>query len=98
MAGGAERRTARRISMKTWVRIRRERGRAEVLVPVNVSRGGMSFESTKRYELHETVWVRLHYDPDIPDSGGLETRSLVVRAARLPQFDAFSYSVKFLPG
>ena len=94
--GGKERRTARRIPVGTWVRIRRESGPIEVLVPVNLTRGGMSFESARKYDLHETVWVTLHYNPQMPAGDAMETRGLIVRAAPVPQWDAFSYSIKFL--
>ena len=97
LEGGKEHRRSRRIGMKTRVRIRRESGsETEVLEPVNVSRGGVSFESTRQYDLHEIVWVQMHYDPNLPDGGGMETRSLIVRAVPLPRWDAFSYGVKFL--
>jgi len=70
---GAERRTSRRIQMKTRVRIRRDSDNAsEVLEPVNVSRGGLGFESCRRFALHETLWVTMHYQPG---SGDTQARS-----------------------
>ena len=86
-----------RIVMKMRVRIRRESGsEMEVLEPVNVSQGGIGFESTRQYDPDEIVWVKMHYDPNLPDSGGMETRSLIVRAVPLPSWNAFSCGVQFL--
>ena len=97
LGGRKEHRRSRRIGMTTRVRIRRESGpETEVLEPVNVSLGGISFESTRQYDLHEIVWVKMHYDPNLTDGGGTETRSMIVRAVPLPRWDAFSYGVKFL--
>ena len=91
---GQDRREARRISMKTRVRIRRDSGSAvEVLEPLNVSRGGIGFQSAQQYALHEVVWVTLHYQPGTEE---LETRSMIVRAVPLPESGFFSYGVKFL--
>ncbi len=96
LGGRKEHRRSHRTFMKTRVRIRRESGpETEVLEPANVSWGGISFESTRQYDLHEIVRVKMH-DPNLPDGGGMETRSLIVRAVPLPKWDAFSYGVKFL--
>ncbi|GEM_PF-4666559 len=91
---GPERRTSRRIQMKTRARIRRESDNVcEVIDPVNLSRGGLGFRSSKRYALHETVFVTMHYRPESTD---METKSIIVRAAPLSQSTEFSYGVKFL--
>ena len=97
LGGRKEHRRSRRVGMATRVRIRRESGpEPEVLEPVNVSRGGISFESARQYDLHEIVWVKMHYAPNLPDGGGAETRSMIVRAVPLPRWEAFSYGIKFL--
>ena len=96
-AMGKDRRVSRRIAMKTRVRIRRDSGSgAEVLEPVNVSRGGISFLSSAQYKMSEVVWVNLHYDPKNPEAAAPETRSIIVRAA--PESGQFSYGVRFLGG
>jgi hypothetical protein len=77
---GAERRTSRRIQMKTRVRIRRDSDNVcEVLEPVNVSRGGLGFQSCKRFALHETVWATMHYQPG---SDGIPAKSASRLAGR----------------
>ncbi len=97
LVGTKEHRRYRRMAMKTRVRIRRESGsEMEVLEPVNVSQGGIGFESTRQYDPREVVWVKMPYDPSLPDSGGIETRSLIVRAVPLPGWNAFSCGVQFL--
>jgi hypothetical protein len=102
---GPERRTSRRIQMKTRVRIRRDSDNvSEVLEPINLSRGGVGFQSCKRYALHETVWVTMHYQPDnlgakghaLDGAAEMETKSIIVRAAPIPQSTEFSYGLKFL--
>jgi hypothetical protein len=91
---GPERRTSRRIQMKTKVRIRRDADNvAEILEPLNISRGGVGFHSCKRFALHETVWVVMHYRPDSTD---METKSIIVRAASVANSTEFSYGLKFL--
>jgi hypothetical protein len=105
VVSGPERRTSRRIQMKTRVRIRRESDNvSEVLQPVNVSRGGLGFQSPKRFGLHETVWVTMHYQAESGESkarvvdvvGSMETKSMIVRAAPLTNSTEFSYGVRFL--
>jgi hypothetical protein len=106
---GPERRTSRRIQMKTRVRIRRDAERdsesvAEVLEPLNLSRGGVGFQSSKRFALHETVWVTMHYQPGSAESKALaadgaaemETKAIIVRAAPLADGAEFSYGLRFL--
>jgi len=91
---GKERRTSRRIQMKTRARVRRESDNlTEILEPVNVSRGGIGFLSPKRFALHETVWITMHYQAD---STEMETKAIIVRAAPIAASVDFSYGVKFL--
>jgi hypothetical protein len=91
---GPERRVSRRIQMKTRVRIRRESDNvSEILEPLNLSRGGVGFQSCKRFALHETVWVTMHYQPDTTE---METKSIIVRAAPIRNSTEFSYGLKFL--
>jgi hypothetical protein len=91
---GPERRTSRRIQMKTKVRIRRDSDNvAEILEPLNISRGGVGFLSCKRFALHETVWVIMHYRSDSTD---MEMKSMIVRAASVANSTDFSYGLKFL--
>ena len=71
-----DRRTTRRIHVRTRARIRRP-DLVEILEPINVSRRGLCFESDHSYELNSMVWVALHYQEDMPDL--LETPSRVVR-------------------
>lgn len=87
---GAERRTSRRIQMKTKIRVRYSNA-AEIVEPINVSKGGISFESLRSYALHEIIFVTMHYQPETDQ---METRSIIVRAA--PKQDVTSYGVKFL--
>lgn len=95
--GGKERRIARRIAMKTKVRVRRDNAdEFEIVEPLNVSRGGVGFESIHEYQLDEIIWVIVHYEPDKPDSEQIETRSTIVRVVPLKKWDAFSYGVQFL--
>lgn len=94
---GSERRTSRRIGMKTWVRVRRESDSdTELVEPVNVSRGGLCFQSIRQYDLHDIIWIKMHCDPEVPESGEMETRCLIVRAVPVPEWEAFSYGLKFL--
>ena len=71
-----ERRTTRRLHVRTRARIRRP-DLVEILEPINVSRRGLCFESDYSYELNSMVWVALQYQEDMPDL--LETPSRVVR-------------------
>jgi len=87
---GAERRTSRRIQMKTKIRVRYSKA-LEIVEPINVSKGGISFESQRSYALHEIIFVTMHYQPETDQ---METRSIIVRAA--PKDDVTSYGVKFL--
>ena len=87
---GAERRTSRRIQMKTKIRVRYNKA-MEIIEPVNVSKGGISFESLRTYALHEIIFVTMHYQPETDQ---METRSIIVRAA--PKQEGTSYGVKFL--
>ncbi len=94
---GSERRTSRRIALKTWVRVRRASdSETELVEPVNVSRGGLCFQSIRQYDLHDIIWIKMHCDPEVPESGEMETRCLIVRAAPVPEWEAFSYGLKFL--
>ena len=91
---GKERRTLRRIWMKTRARVRRESDNVSAIMePDNVSRGGIGFHSPKRFVLHEIIWVTMHYQPD---STGMETKAIIVRSAPLAASPDFSYGVKFL--
>lgn len=87
---GAERRTSRRIQMKTTARVRRASGGMEVIAPTNVSRGGIAFTSRGSYELDERIFVAMHYRP-----GGeaLETPGAVVRVTQLE--NGFGYGIRF---
>jgi hypothetical protein len=91
---GAERRTSRRIYIKTRARIRRaSASSAEVVEPVNVSRGGICFRSRASYDLDEVIWVAMHFREDEGDP--LETPSRIVRVS--PGADqGRSYGVQFL--
>lgn len=90
-----ESRRGRRVQLRTLIRVRREsESQAEVLQPVDVSRGGLSFQSVREYRLGEVLHIALHYDPRQPDAA-LETASCVVRIERLPQWEAFEYGVQF---
>ena len=95
---GKERRVARRIAMKTKVRVRRDNvDDFEIVEPLNVSRGGVGFESVNEYQLDEIIWVIVHYEEEKPDSEQIETRSTIVRVVPLKKWDAFSYGVQFTP-
>jgi len=96
-AEGAERRKARRIQMRTRARIRRESdGSAEVLEPVNVSRGGIGFRSSRLYAMHEKITVNMHYQPEQPETNMIHTRGMIVRAVAETGTQLYSYGVKFL--
>ncbi len=90
LPSGAERRTSRRIHMKTDARIRRSSGGTEVLVPVNVSRGGIAFQSRAYYELEEVVHVALHYRKGAEP---MEAPGRIVRVSKLE--NAFEFGVRF---
>ncbi len=93
-AQGKERRTSRRIAMRTKIYVRRDGDKTgEVTEPVNVSKGGVSFVSRRKYGLHENVFVTMHYTPG---GEGMGTKSLVVRAAKIAESPDFSYGIKFL--
>ncbi len=86
----AERRTSRRIQMKTRARVRRPDGRVEIVSPLNVSRGGIAFESAVEYTLDERIKVAMHYrEGEEP----LETLGVIVRV--VPGANAKQYGVKF---
>ncbi len=89
---GAERRTSRRIYLKTRARVRRA-GSSEVVEPVNVSRGGICFESRASYELDEVIWVSMHYRDG--DKSPLETTSRIVRVSRAAGDKPTNYGVSF---
>ena len=91
---GKDRRQSLRVWMKTRVRIRRESDpKPEVLEPLDLSNGGISFRSPKRFALREIIWVSMHYQPGVST---MAVRSQIVRAAPIPQAAEFSYGVKFL--
>jgi hypothetical protein len=74
----SERRTSRRIQMKTRARVRRPDGRMEIVAPQNVSRGGIAFESSMAYALDDRVRVAMHYreGEDV-----LEVNGVIVRVS-----------------
>lgn len=84
-----DRRSSRRIQVKTRARIRRAVS-TEIAEPINVSRGGICFESRASYELDEVVWVAMHYREGAEN---LETPSRIVRVS--PGGKGNSYGVKF---
>ena len=88
----SERRTARRIYVRTQARIRRPSS-SEVVAPVNVSRGGIGFESRASYELDEVIWVAMHFREGAEH---LETPSRIVRVSPGAKGDRYSYGVKFV--
>jgi hypothetical protein len=97
LAEGAERRRSRRIQMRTRARICRESdGSTEVLEPVNVSRGGIGFRSSRLYARHEKITVNMHYQPKQPESDISESRGMIVRAVAETGTQLYSYGVKFL--
>ena len=87
-----DRRTTRRIHVRTRARIRRP-DLVEILEPINVSRRGLCFESDYSYELNSMVWVALHYQEDMPDI--LETPSRVVRIIPRENGAPVRYGVHF---
>lgn len=86
----ADRRSSRRIQMKTRARVRRQNDMTEVVAPLNVSKGGVGFESRLSYSLDEIVFVALHYR-----EGGeaLETSGTIVRVSK--RSGAFEYGVRY---
>jgi len=62
----------------------------EVIAPLNVSKGGVGFESRLSYSLDEVVFVALHYR-----EGGeaLETPGTIVRVSQ--RSGAFEYGVRY---
>ncbi len=84
-------RASRRVQMNTRVRIRRAAtGEAEVVTPLNVSRGGFAFEGRLPYQPLELIYVALHHRTD---SDLLETPG---RIARISQSgDKRAYGVEF---
>ncbi len=77
--------------MKTTARIRRATTQGtEIVAPVNVSRGGIAYESRLSYELEEVIFVAMHYR-----EGGelLETPGRIVRVS--PGGQNFGYGVRF---
>jgi hypothetical protein len=86
----AERRSSRRIQMKTRARVRRPDNRSEIVAPLNVSRGGIAFESAQQYLLDDRIQVALHYrEGEQP----LETLGSIVRVSSRGQMA--EYGVKF---
>ncbi len=86
----ADRRGSRRIQMKTRARVRRPDNRSEIVAPVNVSRGGIAFETAQQYALDEMIQVALHYrDGEQP----LETLGTIVRVT--PRGQTAEYGVRF---
>jgi hypothetical protein len=85
-----ERRSSRRIQMKTRARIRRSSGEAEVVAPLNLSKGGVCFDSVHPYVLDEKIFVVMHYREG---EEALETPGSVVRVS--PRGDRFEYGVRY---
>jgi hypothetical protein len=86
----AEKRAARRIQMKTRARVRRVDGKVEIVAPLNVSRGGIAFESPLEYALDERIRVAMHYREG---EDALETTGAIVRVS--PRSATQEYGVKF---
>ena len=73
-------RTSKRVQMQTRVRIRRDATRAEEIVePLNVSRGGIAFESRNPYELGDLIHLTMHYREG---EESLETPARIVQSFR----------------
>jgi len=86
----ADRRGSRRISLRTRARIRRAAS-SEIVAPINVSRGGICFESRAAYELDEVIWVAMHFrEGEQP----METPSRIVRITRV-EGAGYNYGVSF---
>ncbi len=87
-----DRRTTRRIQVRTRARIRRP-DLVEVVQPINLSRRGLCFESRYPYELNSAVWVVLHYQEDTADL--IETPSRIVRIIPRGNGESPYYGVRF---
>jgi len=86
----ADRRESRRIQLRTRARIRRAAS-SEIVAPINVSRGGICFESRAAYELDEVIWVAMHFrEGEQP----METPSRIVRITRM-EGAGYNYGVSF---
>jgi pyruvate/2-oxoglutarate dehydrogenase complex dihydrolipoamide acyltransferase (E2) component len=86
----SDRRGSRRIQLRTRARIRRAAS-SEIVAPINVSRGGICFESRAAYELDEVIWVTMHYrEGEQP----METPSRIVRITRV-ETAGYNYGVSF---
>jgi len=86
----ADRRGSRRISLRTRARIRRAAS-SEIVAPINVSRGGICFESRAACELDEVIWVAMHFrEGEQP----METPSRIVRITRM-EGAGYNYGVSF---
>jgi len=76
--------------MKTRARVRRVDGKIEIVAPLNVSRGGIAFESPMEYALDERIRVAMHYREG---EDALETNGAIVRVS--PRSASQEYGVKF---
>ena len=77
--------------MQTRVRIRRgATSEVEIVVPLNVSRGGIAFESRNPYEVGELLHLAMHYRED---EEILETPGRIVQTFRAD--GKFTYGVRF---
>jgi uncharacterized protein (DUF3084 family) len=86
----SDRRGSRRIQLRTRARIRRAAS-SEIVAPINVSRGGIAFESRAAYELDEVIWVAMHFrEGEQP----METPSRIVRITRV-ETAGYNYGVSF---
>jgi hypothetical protein len=86
----ADRRGSRRIQLRTRARVRRAAS-SEIVAPINVSRGGIAFESRAAYELDEVIWVAMHFrEGEQP----METPSRIVRITRM-ETAGYNYGVSF---
>jgi hypothetical protein len=76
--------------LRTRARIRRAAS-SEIVAPINVSRGGIAFESRAAYELDEVIWVAMHFrEGEQP----METPSRIVRITRT-EGAGYNYGVSF---
>jgi len=76
--------------MKTRVRVRRPDGRQLITSPLNVSKGGIAFESAEPYVLDEKIWVAMHYrEGEQP----METPGSIVRIT--PRESMSEFGVRF---
>jgi len=86
----SDRRGSRRIQLRTRARVRRAAS-SEIVAPINVSRGGICFESRAAYELDEVIWVAMHFrEGEQP----METPSRIVRITRM-ETAGYNYGVSF---